>query len=121
MTEYLPSTTGERITELREGADLTIEELAAKIGINATTLGRMEKGQTQKDSLSFLVPKKQAHLLFQLGGQLHRFLFFCCYWITLPPYTVYKHIHRCGGYTPESCLYRSFRGGHSIAYSGSDC
>ena len=48
MTEYLPGTTGERITELREGAGLTIEELAVKVGVNATTLGRMEKGQTQK-------------------------------------------------------------------------
>ena len=48
MAEYLPGTTGERITELREGAGLTIEELAVKVGVNATTLGRMEKGQTQK-------------------------------------------------------------------------
>lgn len=48
MTEYLPSNTGERITELREGVGLTIEELAEKIGINATTFGRMKKGQTQK-------------------------------------------------------------------------
>lgn len=48
MAEYLPGTTGERITELREGAGLTIEELAVKVSVNATTLGRMEKGQTQK-------------------------------------------------------------------------
>ncbi len=48
--EYLPSTTGARIADLRDSAGLTIEELAAKIGINATTLGRMEKGQTKKVS-----------------------------------------------------------------------
>ncbi len=36
---------GRRITGLREREDMTIEELASKIGVNATTLGRMEKGQ----------------------------------------------------------------------------
>lgn len=39
---------GRRITGLRERENMTMEELAARIGINATTLGRMEKGQTQK-------------------------------------------------------------------------
>lgn len=39
---------GRRITGLRERKDMTLEELAARIGVNATTLGRMEKGQTQK-------------------------------------------------------------------------
>ena len=44
----MPETIGRRITGLREQRDMTLEELAAKIGVNATTLGRMEKGQTQK-------------------------------------------------------------------------
>ena len=48
-------TTGRRITGLREREDMTLEELAAKIGINATTLGRMEKGQTQKISSDTLI------------------------------------------------------------------
>lgn len=48
MTANLSDTTGRRITGLRESKDMTIEDLAARIGINATTLGRMEKGQTQK-------------------------------------------------------------------------
>lgn len=55
MTEYLPSATGARITDLRETAGLTIEELAAKIGVNATTLGRMEKGQTKTVSNNTLI------------------------------------------------------------------
>lgn len=70
MAEYLPGTTGERITELREGAGLTIEELAAKIGINATTLGRMEKGQTQKignDVLTALAREFNVSTDFLLG------------------------------------------------------
>ena len=48
-------TTGRRITGLREREDMTLEELAAKVGVNATTLGRMEKGQTQKISSDILV------------------------------------------------------------------
>lgn len=70
MTEYLPGTTGERITELREGAGLTIEELAVKIGVNATTLGRMEKGQTQKigdDVLTALAREFHVSTDFLLG------------------------------------------------------
>lgn len=34
---------------------MTLEELAARIGINATTLGRIEKGQTQKIGSDVLV------------------------------------------------------------------
>ena len=70
MAEYLPGTTGERITELREGAGLTIEELAVKIGVNATTLGRMEKGQTQKigdDVLTALAREVNVSADFLLG------------------------------------------------------
>ena len=70
MTEYLPGTTGERITELREGAGLTIEELALKVGVNATTLGRMEKGQTQKigdDVLTALAREFNVSTDFLLG------------------------------------------------------
>ncbi len=55
MTAYLPGPTGRRITELRESRDMTIEELAAKIGGNATTLGRVERGQTQKVGSDVLV------------------------------------------------------------------
>ncbi len=46
---------GRRITGLREREDMTIEELAARVGVNATTLGRMEKGQTQKIGSDVLV------------------------------------------------------------------
>ncbi|MEY8385925.1 helix-turn-helix transcriptional regulator [Oscillospiraceae bacterium 38-13] len=70
MTEYLPSSTGERITELREGAGLTIEELAAKIGVNTTTLGRMENGRTQKignDVLTALAREFNVSTDFLLG------------------------------------------------------
>lgn len=48
MAAILLGPTGRRITGLREREDMTLDELAARIGINATTLGRMEKGQTQK-------------------------------------------------------------------------
>ena len=70
MTEYLPGSTGERITELWEGAGLTIEELAAKIGVNATTLGRMENGRTQKigdDVLAALAREFNVSTDFLLG------------------------------------------------------
>ncbi len=46
--------TGRRITGLRELARMTLEELAAKAGVNATTLGRLEKGQTQKIGIDVL-------------------------------------------------------------------
>jgi len=46
---------GRRITGLREREDMTLEELAAKVGVNATTLGRIEKGQTQKIGSDVLV------------------------------------------------------------------
>ena len=52
-------TVGRRITGLREREDMTLEELAARIGINATTLGRIEKGQTQKISSDVLVALAQ--------------------------------------------------------------
>ena len=55
MTATLSDTTGRRITGLREREDMTLEELAAIIGINATTLGRIEKGQTQKIGSDVLV------------------------------------------------------------------
>lgn len=55
MAAYLPGPTGRRITELRENRDMTIEELAARIGVNATTLGRIERGQTQKVGSDVLV------------------------------------------------------------------
>lgn len=44
-----------RPAQLRKREDITIEELAAKIGVNATTLGRIEKGQTQKIGSDVLV------------------------------------------------------------------
>jgi len=55
MTEYLPGTAGNRITDLRESAGLTIEELAVKVNVNATTLGRIENGQTKKVSNDVLI------------------------------------------------------------------
>jgi len=61
---------GRRITGLREHKDMTIEELAAKIGINATTLGRMEKGQTRKiggDVLAALAREFSVSTDFLLG------------------------------------------------------
>ncbi len=55
MGTMLSDSTGRRITGLREHEDMTLEELAAKIGVNATTLGRIEKGQTQKIGSDVLV------------------------------------------------------------------
>lgn len=55
MANMLSDTTGRRITGLREREDMTLDELAAKIVINATTLGRIEKGQTQKINSDVLV------------------------------------------------------------------
>lgn len=66
----LSDTTGRRITGLREREDMTIEELAAKIGINATTLGRIEKGQTQKigsDVLAAIAQEFNVSADFLLG------------------------------------------------------
>jgi len=53
--DHPTETIGRRITRLREHADLTLEELASRIGVNATTLGRIEKGQTQKIGSDVLV------------------------------------------------------------------
>ncbi len=61
---------GRRITGLRECKDMTIEELAARVGVNATTLGRMEKGQTQKigsDVLAALAREFNVSADFLLG------------------------------------------------------
>ena len=61
---------GRRITGLREREDMTLEELAAKIGVNATTLGRIEKGQTQKigsDVLAALAREFNVSADFLLG------------------------------------------------------
>lgn len=61
---------GRRITGLRECKDMTIEELAARVGVNATTLGRMEKGQTQKigsDVLAALAREFNVSTDFLLG------------------------------------------------------
>lgn len=66
----MPETIGRRITGLRERRDMTLEELAAKVGVNATTLGRMEKGQTQKvgsDVLTALVREFQVSADYLLG------------------------------------------------------
>ncbi len=49
---------------------MTIEELALKVGVNATTLGRMEKGQTQKigdDVLTALAREFNVSTDFLLG------------------------------------------------------
>ncbi len=61
---------GRRITGLRECKDMTIEELAARVGVNATTLGCMEKGQTQKigsDVLAALAREFNVSADFLLG------------------------------------------------------
>lgn len=66
----MPEAIGRRITGLRERRDMTLEELAAKVGINATTLGRMEKGQTQKvgsDVLTALAREFQVSADYLLG------------------------------------------------------
>lgn len=66
----MPETIGRRITGLRERRDMTLEELAAKIGVNATTLGRIEKGQTQKvgsDVLAALAREFQVSADYLLG------------------------------------------------------
>ena len=70
MDTVLSNTTGRRITGLREREDMTLDELAAKIGVNATTLGRIEKGQTQKissDVLTALVREFNVSSDFLLG------------------------------------------------------
>ncbi len=61
---------GRRITGLREREDMTLEELAAKVGVNATTPGRIEKGQTQKigsDVLAALAREFNVSADFLLG------------------------------------------------------
>jgi len=61
---------GRRITGLRECKNMTIEELAARVGVNATTLGRIEKGQTQKigsDVLAALAREFNVSADFLLG------------------------------------------------------
>lgn len=66
----MPETIGRRIIGLRERRDMTLEELAAKVGVNATTLGRMEKGQTQKvgsDVLTALAREFQVSADYLLG------------------------------------------------------
>lgn len=66
----MPEMIGRRITGLREQRDMTLEELAAKIGVNATTLGRIEKGQTQKvgsDVLTALAREFQVSADYLLG------------------------------------------------------
>lgn len=66
----MPEAIGRRITGLREQRDMTLEELAAKVGVNATTLGRMEKGQTQKvgsDVLTALAREFQVSADYLLG------------------------------------------------------
>jgi len=68
--EDLTEKIGRRITGLQEREDMTIEELASKIGVNATTLGRMEKGQTQKigsDVLAALAREFNVSADFLLG------------------------------------------------------
>lgn len=63
-------TIGRRITGLRERRDMTLEELAANVGVNATTLGRIEKGQTQKvgsDVLTALAREFQVSADYLLG------------------------------------------------------
>lgn len=68
--EDLTEKIGRRITGLREREDMTLEELAARIGVNATTLGRMEKGQTQKigsDVLAALAREFNVSADFLLG------------------------------------------------------
>lgn len=66
----MSETIGRRIIGLRERRDMTLEELAAKVGVNATTLGRMEKGQTQKvgsDVLAALAREFQVSADYLLG------------------------------------------------------
>lgn len=70
MAAMLLDTTGRRITGLRERRNMTLEELAAKVGVNATTLGRIEKGQTQKvgsDVLTALAREFQVSADYLLG------------------------------------------------------
>lgn len=50
MAEFLPGTIGQRLAELREQRGLTREELADKVGVNTSTLSRLESGQIQKFS-----------------------------------------------------------------------
>lgn len=44
---YLPGNLGQRIKELRTQHDLTVAQLAEKVGIDKSTLSRIENGKTQ--------------------------------------------------------------------------
>lgn len=44
---YLPGTVGERIADLRTQNHLTLKQLASRIGVDPTTLSRIETGETK--------------------------------------------------------------------------
>jgi len=53
--KHLPGSINNRIRELRERDKMTQAELAAKLGISPSTLGRIEKGEIEKVSSDILV------------------------------------------------------------------
>ena len=53
--KHLPGSINNRIRELRERDKMTQGELAAKLGISPSTLGRIEKGEIEKVSSDILV------------------------------------------------------------------
>lgn len=57
---YLQGTIGERITDLRESRGWTKAELAEKIGVDPSRIGRMESGETQKISDDVLLSLAKA-------------------------------------------------------------
>ena len=53
--KHLPGSINNRIRELRERDKMTQAELAAKLGVSPSTLGRIEKGEIEKVSSDILV------------------------------------------------------------------
>lgn len=52
---YLPGNLGQRIKELRTQHDLTVAQLAEKVGIDKSTLSRIENGKTQNIGVEHLI------------------------------------------------------------------
>ena len=67
---YLPGNLGQRIKELRTQHDLTVAQLAEKVGIDKSTLSRIENGKTQNigaEQLISLCREFQVSADFLLG------------------------------------------------------
>lgn len=54
MEQKVEDITGMRLKECREQYDLTLEEVALKVGVNKSTILRWEKGETDKIKISII-------------------------------------------------------------------